>query len=135
MFKGCMVVCGGFFLLVMFLAAASTGTRPGHVSPEEEPESAAKAGRQADTPVKPSRQASDLKKRCTRDEFRRALIGRTRAEVTAMAGKPRATQLSGELEIWDYADRTVDPVTGKVDQLTAVEFDGERVTEVHFTRI
>ncbi len=71
----------------------------------------------------------------TRDEFKRLVVGKTRDEVIALLGKPKATQQSGELEFWDYVGRTTDPVTGKTDDVAQVEFEGDRVSGVTFTRL
>ncbi|MBA4191187.1 MAG: hypothetical protein C0467_24670 [Planctomycetaceae bacterium] len=62
------------------------------------------------------------------------MVGKSRSEVIASHGKPKATQ-SGELELWDYPDRTADPVTGKTDHEAQVEFEGDRVANVTFIRV
>jgi len=71
----------------------------------------------------------------TRDEFKALVEGKTRNEVIALLGKPKSTQQSGELEVWDYPGRTTDPVTGKTDHLATVEFEGDRVANVTFIRV
>lgn len=65
-----------------------------------------------------------------REEFKKAVMGKTAAEVLAAVGKPDQTD-EGSTTSWYYRDRTVDPVTGKTDALTQVNFDkGGRVEDV-----
>jgi len=71
----------------------------------------------------------------TRDEFKALVLGKSRNEVIALLGKPKSTQQSGELELWDYLGRTTDPVTGKTDHLAQVEFEGDHVANVSFIRV
>lgn len=65
---------------------------------------------------------AEAAKRMTREEFRKLLVGKTKDEVIAAVGRPEQTS-DGVMSLWSYYDRTVDPVTGKVDAVAHVHFD------------
>ena len=95
---------------------------------------AAEVAKAAEQDAKAKERASKNRK-YTREEFTALVVGRTKAEVIGLLGKPRATQQSGELELWDYPGRTTDPVTGKTDHNAQVEFQGEQCVGVDFIRV
>jgi hypothetical protein len=66
----------------------------------------------------------------TRDEWRTLLVGKTMDEVLKEAGKPDRTDDDGD---WVYYSRSVDPVSGNLDQTMWVIFDKlGRVERVKF---
>ena len=59
----------------------------------------------------------------TRDEFgAKLVVGMSVQEVIAAVGTPDSTADSGELKWWYYKQKTVDPITGKVDSSIQVCF-------------
>jgi hypothetical protein len=93
-------------------------------------EEAKKAEREAKAKEQPGKN-----RKYTRDEFKNLVVGKSKSEVVALLGRPKATQQSGDLELWDYPNRTTDPVTGKTDDVAQVEFEGDRVANVSFIRL
>ncbi len=68
----------------------------------------------------------------TREQLKAKLIGKTKAEVIELLGKPHKTEphWRGGDE-WLFREVSFDPVSDKVDSLTFVYFlDGERVAEI-----
>lgn len=57
-----------------------------------------------------------------RREFELMLENKRQAKILELVGKPERTEKSGLMTRWYYKDRTLDPVTGKVDAVTVVEF-------------
>lgn len=70
----------------------------------------------------------------TREEFKKAVEGKTPDEVVEAVGKPDQTSESGGRKYWYYDRRTTDPTTGKTDARAQVVFgeDG-RVRSVNFS--
>lgn len=66
-----------------------------------------------------------------RDEFKKAVIGRTPEEVTAAVGRPDRTVGDSD-PTWFYSNRTIDPANGKVDGMIRVRFTGGKVSGVVF---
>lgn len=100
---------------------------------KEAAKQAAEDAKRAEREAK-AKERQEKNRKYTRDEFKQLVAGKTRDEVRAILGKPKATQQSGELELWDYPYRTMDPVTGKTDDNAQVEFNGDRVDNVTFVR-
>jgi hypothetical protein len=68
-----------------------------------------------------------------RAKFRESVVGKTPDEVIAAAGKPDSTSESGRgTANWYYQERTVDPVTEKLDGRVQVVFEDGRVSQVNF---
>ena len=65
-----------------------------------------------------------------RDEFRKAVVGKTEAEVLELFGTPNVTSDSGGQKMWQYTERTYDPITKKTDSLVSVFFRGGVVESV-----
>lgn len=57
-----------------------------------------------------------------RDDFRKAVLGKTKQEVIQAIGKPEDTNDSGDYSFWRYDGQTKDPVTGKVDGFVSIFF-------------
>lgn len=75
----------------------------------------------------------DAKWPMPRDEFRKAVMGKTTAEVLKFAGKPESTSDTGTWQSWRYINKTTDPVTGKIDASLRIRFDNDgRVENVNF---
>lgn len=73
------------------------------------------------------------KKKYTREEFRTMLIGKTKAEVLELVGKPYRTEEPGSGNYWTYADITYDPINGKTDSLAWVRFNAfDKVAKVDY---
>jgi hypothetical protein len=68
---------------------------------------------------------------CTRDEVK-ALVGSTPEDVTAAIGPPSFRLEGGARSTWHFHNMSRDPVTGRVDPITKVVFDGGVVVEVNF---
>jgi hypothetical protein len=74
--------------------------------------------------------AGPVKKTYTREEFKKAVMGKTMEEVRALLGAPDKTRdAAGGVVRWHYNQRTVDPVTGKPDIFAEVNFDKSGVAE------
>jgi outer membrane protein assembly factor BamE (lipoprotein component of BamABCDE complex) len=68
---------------------------------------------------------SSSSKKPTREEFRKLVMGKTKDEVLATVGKPEFTgSHNSNREFWHYSDLVVDPVNGKRDWRTTVNFEG-----------
>lgn len=67
----------------------------------------------------------------TRDEFRKAVVGKTPDEVIATVGRPDRTDDLGGIA-WYYRDRTRDPVSLKTDSSAQVVFENGRVVRVNY---
>lgn len=67
-----------------------------------------------------------------REEFRKALLGKTPDEVIRAVGRPEDTTDDGGRQMWTYRGRTKDPVTGNVDSAAFVHFKGGRVSSVDY---
>lgn len=79
---------------------------------------------QAQTPV----EAQSL----LRSEFTATVMGKSANEVINAVGRPESNQDHGKIAYWAYDGKTKDPVTGKRDNMTQVEFHDGRVVNVHF---
>lgn len=91
-------------------------------------------GKKAGPPPAPRQQEKKegARKPLPREEFRKAVLGKTRAEVLEMLGKPeRTAEILGQ-EVWDYRGVSRDPVAETIDRKAALWFDAagrvERVT-------
>ena len=73
----------------------------------------------------------------SRDDFRNAVISKSKEEVIDSVGKPDSTSgdtstPNGELDVWFYRNRTQDPITGEVDVQTSVMFRNGTADRVSF---
>jgi outer membrane protein assembly factor BamE (lipoprotein component of BamABCDE complex) len=69
----------------------------------------------------------------TRDEFRKLVVGMTKAKLLAEVGTPVSTAERGETGVvFYYSDRTVDPVTNRKDSWVPVYLENGIVIEVRF---
>ena len=68
----------------------------------------------------------------TRAEFKERVMGKTADEVIAAVGTPDHTAVDEFGTFWHYHGRTADPLTGKTDPDTRLEFKQGRVSEVNF---
>ena len=72
------------------------------------------------------------KKVYDREELRKAVVGKTEAEVKALLGVPdRTRELAGD-DVWVYPKIARDPITGKIDSETSILFTAGKVTKVAF---
>lgn len=72
--------------------------------------------------------SSSSKSVMSRDEFTRAVQGRTPDQVIAAVGRPDRTSTGGEgglTQYWYYDDAAKDPITGKVGKVQVVVEDGK----------
>lgn len=68
-----------------------------------------------------------------REDFKRAIMGKTPEEVIATIGKPATTTDEKTPPVrWTYYSRSRDPLTGKTDPFANVEFVEGRVVSVWF---
>lgn len=67
-----------------------------------------------------------------REEFKKAVDGKTQDEVKAMLGTPYRTSDTGPDSTWNYENITRDAVTDKVDSDVWIRFRGGKVNNVHF---
>lgn len=68
-----------------------------------------------------------------REDFRKAIMGKTPQEVIQAVGKPQSTQDFGkDFNFWYYDGRTKDPITGKVDGRAQVCFKNGVADHVNF---
>lgn len=120
------VVCGGG-AAVAYVFARNVGAAVNDVMTsakrQEEPRPTV-AGRS--WPVEPER------KRYTRAEFTKLVVGKTQAEVIQAVGKPDSTSESGGRVWWYYSNTTTDPITGKTDQSIQLVFEDGKVSEVNY---
>jgi hypothetical protein len=76
--------------------------------------------------------ASHPSKIYSRPDFERAIKGKTKAQITALLGKPTDTT-GGEWDNWSWRDITRDPVTGKIDFFVSIVFSPDGiVSDCHF---
>jgi outer membrane protein assembly factor BamE (lipoprotein component of BamABCDE complex) len=68
----------------------------------------------------------------TRDEFKQRIMGKTKDEVLAAAGRPSTTSQEESMSYWHYAERTKDPLTGARDSAVQVVFEYGRVVAVNY---
>lgn len=66
-----------------------------------------------------------------RDQFKNAIMGKSQQAVIQAVGKPDMTGDIGG-EYWAYINKTVDPVTGKLDSGIHVWFESGRVSRVSY---
>lgn len=86
----------------------------------------------AGTGERSAESSAPAKKIYGREEFRKAITGKTPDEVIKAVGKPDSTQDSGGGSTWYYNKATKDPVTDKVDYSAQVVFEGGRVSQVNY---
>ncbi len=67
-----------------------------------------------------------------RDEFQKLVVGKTKLQLIDLLGKPTSTSEAGPWEYWQYNERTIDPVTGKVDTVAQLSILDGKVTMVLF---
>lgn len=68
-----------------------------------------------------------------REDFKTAVIGKTKAEVLEILGRPMKTSERNPGESWMYRGRSFDPVASKEDDFQHVRFDAEgKCVEVTF---
>ena len=77
----------------------------------------------------PTIDSSDI---MTRDEFRKAVVGKTQEQVISAVGKPNTTQDDGYSIYWYYGNKSKDPITDIPDTSTQVVFDNGVVSNVNF---
>lgn len=59
----------------------------------------------------------------TREEFRQAYMGKTKDEILESLGRPDSTtEYSDKHHSWMYKNAKMDPISGKVDDYTRIEF-------------
>jgi hypothetical protein len=66
-----------------------------------------------------------------REDFRRAIMGKTMQEVIEAVGRPNSTQDLSFAVFWNYEKKVKDPASGKIGS-ARVEFRGSVVSEVIF---
>ncbi len=67
----------------------------------------------------------------TRQQFKEKVLGKTSAAVLASLGRPVRTRGDAENEgTWSYEDVALDPISGRVDATTYVDFKKGVVVEV-----
>ena len=82
--------------------------------------------------VQPTRTATgNERKPYTREEFKALVMGKTPDEVIAAIGRPDKTWDDGKE--WSYDGITIDPITGKRDYVSSIEFKDGKVARVRFT--
>lgn len=65
----------------------------------------------------------------TREELKTLLVGKTEQEVIEILGKPeRTNEFLGE-KMWRYENVTYDPISGRVDPSTWVDFNRDGKVE------
>ena len=72
-----------------------------------------------------------------RDDFRRAVLGKTKQEVIQAVGRPDSTldlrEISwNNVSYWDYDDKTLDAASGKASSAT-VRFENNVVEDIRFS--
>lgn len=79
---------------------------------------------------------TDLKPKAkvrTREELKTLLVGKTKDEVLQILGKPEKTVETPAGDVWHYRGITRDPISGKDDLSTWVDFDRNgRVEKLSF---
>jgi outer membrane protein assembly factor BamE (lipoprotein component of BamABCDE complex) len=68
----------------------------------------------------------------TRDEFKQLILGKTEDEVLQALGKPRSTSQKENVQYWHYANRTMDPLTKKIDSDAQVVLENGRVRAINY---
>ena len=69
----------------------------------------------------------------TRNEFEAKLVvGMSEQEVIAAIGTPDSTSENGNLKFWYYKQKTVDPITGKVDSSIQVCFKNGKYSDTNY---
>ncbi len=71
------------------------------------------------------------------DDFRSAVLGKTKSEVIQAVGRPDSTSDLGEIlgnnfSYWDYDDKTLDAASGKISSAT-VRFENNVVEDIMFS--
>lgn len=83
--------------------------------------------------AKPGATAGQQKRTYTRDEFRAAVLGKTKDEVIVIAGRPESTREPRDGHYWNYSGLAYDPVSGKPSSIIRVHFgDDDKVKEVTY---
>jgi hypothetical protein len=123
------LVVGGLLMLGL-VACGVVGLFAWRVAPQP-------AGQPAAVETGPAEQMAHLggtkgKRIYARAEFKELVMGKTADEVIAAVGKPDRTEADEFGTYWHYRGRTTDPVTGKTDPDTRLEFKEGRVSEVNF---
>jgi hypothetical protein len=78
-------------------------------------------------------QTEPTKRTYTREEFRTLVMGKTEAEVIAAVGRPESTSDIGDgRPHWVYQGVTRDTVSGKIDGMIFLHFEGGKVESVGF---
>ncbi|HNV88716.1 MAG TPA: hypothetical protein PKL53_07100 [Methylotenera sp.] len=79
-------------------------------------------------------QGIDTPKIFNRDEFKKKVMGLSGAFVIQELGKPDSTSESGGTEYWYYHQRSIDTVTGNVDNTVQIVFDSQskQVSQINF---
>ena len=73
----------------------------------------------------------ESRKTFTREEFKAAVLGKTKDQILTLLGKPDSTS-GGRSDGWSYNRITVDPISGKTDTRTWVWFNGDTVDRIDF---
>lgn len=73
----------------------------------------------------------DSRKKYTREEFSKLVIGKTEAEVIASVGRPESTSNYSDKTSWNYYYRVLNPVTGKYDH-AHFDFRGGIATDIRW---
>jgi outer membrane protein assembly factor BamE (lipoprotein component of BamABCDE complex) len=69
----------------------------------------------------------------TREEFKKAVIGKKKDDVIKAVGIPDSTSEIGDESLWYYRNKVVDTITGKTDVLIQVSIDKNgRAVSVRF---
>lgn len=68
----------------------------------------------------------------TRDELKQLIMGKTEDEVLHILGKPRSTSQKDSVQYWHYANRSMDPLTKKIDTDAQVVFENGRVRAINY---
>lgn len=68
----------------------------------------------------------------TRDEFRNQLKYRSPATVIDLIGKPDSTSENSDIIFYYYNQRTIDPVTEKLDSTAQITFNNQEIESINF---
>lgn len=83
-------------------------------------------------PVGRARAGKAEKQTYARDEFAALILGKTKAELLELFGKPYRTEGSAPDDGWTYEEITFDPINSKLDSLTWIRFSNGKVVGIDY---